>query len=344
MLKRITLGHSRELVNVDELQYSPNIELIDLQGCSRLQSFPDVGQSKHLQVLNLSTCKEIRRFPKVPPSIKKLHLQGTNIRDFSSLDHPSEITSQLNVSFSSQDLGNLVLLELKDCSHLTTLPNMVTFESLQVLDLSGCSGIDKIPGLPRSLKALSLAKTAIGRIPSFMCHLSELVILDMEDCKELQHLPMGMDNMKSLVTLKLSGCSKLTDIHDFPQNLKELYLGGTAIRELPPSIGGLAELDTLDLKNCKSLRSLPVEIGNLNPLSVFNLSDCSNLQLVTELRSRTRMGMKATAAKENEAKQIVATRHVNTPPSTSFAKRLLKNLIKRYLKTSTLSLACFSQP
>lgn len=327
MLKRITLSDSRELVNVDELQYSPNIELINLQGCSRLQSFPDMGQSKHLQVLNLSTCKEIKRFPKVPPSIKKLHLKGTDIRDLSFLVRdPFETTaSQVNVSFSSQDLGKLVFLELKDCSHLKTLPNMVAFESLQVLDLSGCSEIDEIQGLPRSLKELSLAKTAIGEIPSSMCHqLSELVILDMEGCKMLQHLPKGMCDMKSLVTLKLSGCSKLMYIHDFPQNLKELYLAGTAIRELPRSIGNLAELDTLDLKNCKRLRSLPMEMRKLNPLKVLDLSHCSKFHVDTSflpevkelLRAGT--GMSPPAPMKNEAKQRAVSRHVNTPPSKRF--------------------------
>ncbi|KAL1195100.1 putative disease resistance protein [Cardamine amara subsp. amara] len=220
-LKRITLSHSQQLVNVDELQYSRNLEKIVLQGCSRLQSFPDMDQLQHLQILDLSSCIKIKSVPKVPPSIRKLHLQGTGIREISILHHSSEsedlsteeshlegLTSQVNVSSSNTDLVD-----------------MVSFESLEVLDLSGCSELEEIQGFPQNLKKLYLAKTAIREIPFFLCHhLSELVTLDMEDCKKLLDLPMGMGNMKSLATLKLSGCSKLENIQDLPRNLKELII------------------------------------------------------------------------------------------------------------------------
>lgn len=342
MLKRVTLRESQQLENVDALQFSRNIEEIDLQGCSKLQSFPDMGQSQHLRVVNLSTCREIKSFPNVPPSIRKLYLQGTNIKELPFLNHSSKseddqshlegLTSQVSVSSSNQDLLD-----------------MVTFESLEVLDLSGCSGLEEIQGFPQNLKELYLAKTSIKEIPSDLCHhlsevvtldmedcerlgdlpmgmsdmkslatlklsgcsmlkkiqdlpknlkelylagtavielpsslgenLSKLVILSLENCKKIQHLPMGMSNLKSLVTLKLSGCSKLEAIHDFPQNLKEIYLAETAIRRLPSSIVNLAELATLDLKNCKRLRHLPRGMKNLNPLKFLDLSNCSELKV-----------------------------------------------------------------
>ncbi|KAH0853428.1 hypothetical protein HID58_093203 [Brassica napus] len=343
VLKRITLSHSLQLVNVDELQHSRNIELIDLQGCSSLKSFPDMGQSQHLLVVNLSNCIEIKSFPKVPPSIKKLNLQGTGVRELITLD-----------SFSNQDLGNLVILKLKNCSNLRSLPDMITFESLEVLNLSGCSELEKIQGLPQNLKELYLANTSINEIPSSLCklltldmenckrlrhvpmgmcnmkslaklklsgcsnleniqdfprnlkelylagtavksfpppfleNLFKLVILSLEDCTKLRHLQVGMSKLKSLVTLKLSGCSELKTIVDFPQNLKELYLGGTAIRELPSSIGDLAELDTLDLKSCKRLRPLPVEMQNLNPLKVLDILSCTDLEVVTTTLPKVR--------------------------------------------------------
>ncbi|ESQ55420.1 hypothetical protein EUTSA_v10026756mg, partial [Eutrema salsugineum] len=355
VLKRITLSHSLQLVNVDELQYSRTIELINLQGCSGLQSFPDMGQSQHLRVVNLATCINIKSFPKVPPSIKKLHLQGTGIGE---LFHLEGSTNQVNVSFSDQDLGKLVFMNLKDCSSLRSLPDMVNFNSLEVLNLSGCSELEEIQGFPKNLKRLSLAKTATREIPSSLCHhfsklvvldmedckrltnlpigmcnmkslallklsgcseldniqdlprnlkelylggtavkalrspllenLSELVILSLENCKRLQHLPTGMSKLKSLVTLKLSGCSELETIPDLPQNLKELFLVGTAIRYLPSSIGYLAELDTLDLKNCKRLRHLPMEMQDLLPLNVLDLSNCSELELIPGSLPKTR--------------------------------------------------------
>ncbi|KAG7616607.1 Toll/interleukin-1 receptor homology (TIR) domain [Arabidopsis thaliana x Arabidopsis arenosa] len=361
VLKRITLSCSVQLLNVDELQYSPNIEKIDLKGCLELQSFPDTGQLQHLRIVDLSTCKKIKSFPKVPPSIRKLHLQGTGIRDLSSLNHSSEsqrLTRKLeNVSSSNQDHRKQVL-KLKDSSHLGSLPDIVIFESLEVLDFSGCSELEDIQGFPQNLKRLYLAKTAIKEVPSSLCHhisklvkldmencerlrdlpmgmsnmkylavlklsgcsnlenikelprnlkelylagtavkefpstlletLSEVVLLDLENCKKLQGLPTGMSKLEFLVTLKLSGCSKLEIIVDLPLNLIELYLAGTAIRELPPSIGDLALLDTLDLKNCNRLRHLPMEMHNLNPLKVLDLSNCSELEVFTSSLPKVR--------------------------------------------------------
>ncbi|CAH2078529.1 unnamed protein product [Thlaspi arvense] len=412
VLKRITLSHSLQLVNVDELQHSRNIEKIDLRGCLGLQGFPDMRQSKHLRVVKLS----IRSFPKVPPSIRKLHLQG--ILNHSS-ENLQELTNEVN-SFSSQDLGKLVSFQLKDCPHLRSLPDMITLESLQVLDLSGCSELEETQGFPRNLKELSLAKTDIREITCH--HLSELVILNMEDCKRLRHLPIGMGSMKSLATLKLSGCSELEDIQDlprnlrelylartavkafppsllknlsklvvlclehckrlkhlqmggavsnmislvtlnlsgcseledidgFPQNLKELYLGGTAIRELSSSIGDLADLARLDLKNCEKLRHLPEGMQNLNLLEFLDLSDCSelkvgiNLPKAKELRLyRMDMPVPATMdmpvparrdmpvpATENEADERSDERRGNTRQLARY-RSVYRRFVEKYLR------------
>ena len=71
--------------------------------------------------------------------------------------------------------------------------------------------------------------------------LHHLVTLNLKDCKHLEKLPKRI-NLKALKTLILSGCSKLSE---FPEivgemnNLSELDLHGTAIRDLPVSIGHL---------------------------------------------------------------------------------------------------------
>ncbi|ESQ55422.1 hypothetical protein EUTSA_v10027343mg [Eutrema salsugineum] len=173
---------------------------------------------------------------------------------------------------------------MEDCKRLKNLPiGMRNMESLGTLKLSGCSELDYIQDLPRNLKELYLAGTAVNAFPSpLLENLSELVILSLENCKQLRNLPMG-NSMKSLVTVKLSGCSELDDIQEFPQNLKELYIPcWHCHNELPSSIGDLADLVILDLKNCKKLRHLPMDMDNLNPLDVLDLSDCSQLDVVTK--------------------------------------------------------------
>ncbi|KAJ9707268.1 hypothetical protein PVL29_002310 [Vitis rotundifolia] len=59
--------------------------------------------------------------------------------------------------------------------------------------------------------------------------------------------------------------------------LRKLCLDGTAITELPSSIGYATELEILDLINCRKLRSLPSSICKLTLLHNLSLSGCSDL-------------------------------------------------------------------
>ncbi|KFK40092.1 hypothetical protein AALP_AA3G329500 [Arabis alpina] len=258
ILKTIRLCHSQELVEANAFLNAQNIELIDLQGCTKIQSFPATGHLQHLRVINLSGCIEIKSFPEVPQNIEALYLSGTRIREIPVLD-------------------KLVCLNLNDGLLVQSL------DFLRVLDLSGCSELEEIQCFPRNLKELDLSETAIREMPSSICHLTSLEVLDLTNCKRLQHLPMGMSNLTSLVKLMLSGCSKLKVIQDFPTNLKEIYLAETAIREVPSSICHLIKLVVFNTENCKKLQDLPMEMGNLNSLTTLTLSGCSKLEDIHDL-------------------------------------------------------------
>ncbi|CDY26386.1 BnaA02g23840D [Brassica napus] len=216
MLKTIRLCHSRKLDCIDDILKAPNLEVVDLQGCIKLKSFPSTGQLLHLRVVNLSGCTKIKEFPEVPPNIETLHLQGTGIRKLplsavKSSDRVlanllaelpglsdalklERLTSLVNSNSSSQDLDKLICLELKDCSRLRSLPDMVSLELLTVLDLSGCSKLKTIQGFPRNLKELYLGGTAVGKVPRLpRC----LELLNAHGCASLksirldsEHLPM----------------------------------------------------------------------------------------------------------------------------------------------------------
>ncbi|VVB05360.1 unnamed protein product [Arabis nemorensis] len=267
MLKRIKLCHSKQLVDIDELQNAPNIEVIDLQGCTKLERFPSTRHFQHLRVINLSGCTKIRSFPEVPPNIEELYLKQTGIRPI-----PTVTISPQDNSFIYDHGGDYKFLDRESSSDSRSLSVMVYLEHLKVLDMSHCLELEDIQVIPKSLRKLYLGGTAIQELYSLV-HLSELVELDLENCKSLQQLPMGICNLNSLAVLNLSGCSELEDIHYIPRNLKELYLAGTAIQEVPSSIKHLSQLVVLDLQNCKRLRNLPVEISNLKSLVTLKLSD-----------------------------------------------------------------------
>ncbi|XP_030964556.1 disease resistance protein RPP2B-like [Quercus lobata] len=86
--------------------------------------------------------------------------------------------------------------------------------------------------------------------------------------------------MESLTILNLSGCSKIKKIPEFKgimKSLTELYLGCTAIEELPSSIECLTALTLLNLEYCRNLECLPRNITSLRSLEILILSKCSRL-------------------------------------------------------------------
>ncbi|KAJ0251093.1 U-box domain-containing protein 5 [Hirschfeldia incana] len=232
MLKVVRLCHSQQLTDVTDLCKAQDLEVLDLRGCTHLQSFPAMGQLRHLRVVNLSGCTEIRSFPEVPPNIKELHLQGTGIRDlpvstatlspqvkfnrelsnlltkFSGvsdvLNHEG-LTSLIKPVSSDQHLGKLVRLNMKDCVHLTSLPDMADLEALQVLDLSGCSNLSIIQGFPRNLKELYLSGTAIKELPQLPLSLE---ILNAHGCVSLKSIPIGFEHLPRYYTF--SNCFALS--------------------------------------------------------------------------------------------------------------------------------------
>nr|VDD05664.1 unnamed protein product [Brassica rapa] len=233
MLKVVRLCHSQQLTDINDLCKAQDLELLDLQGCTQLQSFPAMGQLRLLRVVNLSGCTEIRSFPEVSPNIKELHLQGTGIRELpvstvtlssqvklnrelsnlltefpgvSDVINHERLTSLIKPVSSNQHLGKLVRLNMKDCVHLTCLPDMADLELLQVLDLSGCSNLKDIQGFPRNLEEIYLAGTAIKEFPQLPLSLE---ILNAHGCVSLISIPIGFEQLPRYYTF--SNCFGLSE-------------------------------------------------------------------------------------------------------------------------------------
>ena len=102
----------------------------------------------------------------------------------------------------------------------------------------------------------------------------------LRECKNLESLPTSIWEFKSLKSLFCSDCSQLQyfpEILEKMENLRELHLNGTAIKELPSSIEHLNRLELLNLDRCQNLVTLPGSTCNLCFLEVLNVSECSKL-------------------------------------------------------------------
>ncbi|KAJ9676310.1 hypothetical protein PVL29_025033 [Vitis rotundifolia] len=111
-------------------------------------------------------------------------------------------------------------------------------------------------------------------------HASEFDTLCLRECKNLESLPTSIWEFKSLKSLFCSYCSQLQyfpEILEKMENLRQLHLNGTAIKELPSSIEHLTRLEILNLYGCQNLVTLPESICNLCFLEVLDVGYCSKL-------------------------------------------------------------------
>ncbi|ESR54914.1 hypothetical protein CICLE_v10023686mg, partial [Citrus x clementina] len=213
----------------------------------------------------------------------------------------------------------LILLNLKGCTSLTTLPGKIVMKSLKTLVLSGCFKLKKFPCIAGGMKCLQellLNETDIKELPLSIELLSGLVLLTLKGCKNLSSLPVTISSLKWLRNLELSGCSKLKifpEIVASMEDLSELYLDGTSITEMPSSIELLMGLELLNLNDCKNLVRLPSSIKGLKYLKTLNLSGCFKLENVPETVGQV----------ESLEELDISGTAIRRPPSSIF---LMKNL------------------
>ncbi|CDY35457.1 BnaC03g62030D [Brassica napus] len=311
MLKIARLSHSQQLTEIDDICKAQNIELIDLQGCEKLQSFPATDQLQHLRVVNLSGCSEIRSFPELSPNIEDINLQGTAIRE---------------LQISIGDATNLKKLYLSGCSSLVQLPSSIgNASNLQILDLSFCSSL----------------------LPSSLGIAANLKKLYLSGCSSLMQLPSSIGNAPNLQILDLSNCSSLIELPSSigdATKLKKLCLrGSSGLVQLPSSIGNAINLQELDLEYCSSLVEIPSSFENATHLKKLYLTGCSSLSPVEEesvygasashswTSDSSRLGEKGKQCfdeieEENEEEEGSSSQEANEPVSLEEEERLRQEL------------------
>ncbi|PON46059.1 TIR-NBS-LRR-like protein [Trema orientale] len=263
-LEYVNLHLSETLTYLPDLSRA-NLKTLLLSYCTSLVELPPVRfqnivdditeeetkvTNDHDYVLNLRGCSNLRTLSEISGNIKYLLLDMTAIEELCP---------------SIGSLYNLVSLHLEDCKCLKNLPSSIcNLGSLEYLNLSGCSSLDKFPELPKNVRSLNLSGTSIEQVvPSSFTCLPHLNILYMDNCTRLESLPTSICKLKSLTELHLSHCSNLEcfpEILEPIENLEDLALDGTGIKEIPSSVENLVALETLNLSHCKNLEFLPTNI------------------------------------------------------------------------------------
>ncbi|KAK3210912.1 hypothetical protein Dsin_015618 [Dipteronia sinensis] len=265
---RYLYWHKCPLKSLQSYFHPENLVVLDMPHSSVEQLWNGVQQVPNLKEINLEDSKHLTSFPEMfgAVNLESLNLEGC--------------TSLLEIPPSIECLNKLKVLKLGNCKSLGALPNCIGLESLRQLDLMGCSNVKTLSGIPCNIEILELCGTAIEQLPSSIEYLCRLVTLNLSGCSRLMSLPSSICKLKSLDRFYLWGCSKLDKLPDNLGDLKSLTLlvaNETDIRQVPSSIIQLDNLEILSFMGCKGLL-LPSLLG-LHGLISLDLVDCGLMEI-----------------------------------------------------------------
>ncbi|ESR45015.1 hypothetical protein CICLE_v10003293mg, partial [Citrus x clementina] len=261
-LKSMNLIHSRNLIRTPDFTGVPNLERLNLEGCTRLLEVHQcVGTLKRLILLNLKDCRNLVSFPKnvcLMKSLKILCLCGC-----------------LKLEKLPQDFGEVECLEELDVGGTAIRqipPSIVQLVNLKIFSLLGCKGQPpKILSSDFFLSLLLPNKNSDSMCFSFprFTGLSSLQTLDLSDCNLLEGaIPFDIGSLFSLEAIDLSGNNFVS---------------------LPSSINQLLKLKIFCLERCRNLKSLP----ELPPEIVFvGAEDCTSFETISPSAKLGRSGDK----------------------------------------------------
>ncbi|XP_007941343.1 leucine-rich repeat serine/threonine-protein kinase 2 [Orycteropus afer afer] len=169
-------------------------------------------------------------------------------------------------------------LSLKDLKILNLSKNRIS--SLSENFLESCPKVESfsarmnflaaIPFLPSSITSLKLSQNKFTCIPEAILNLPHLRSLDMSS-NNIQYLP-GPAHWKSLNLRELFFSSNQISILDLSEKahawsrVEKLHLSRNKLKEIPPEIGCLENLTSLDVSYNLELRSFPNEMGKLSKI------------------------------------------------------------------------------
>ncbi|ONH90044.1 hypothetical protein PRUPE_8G032100 [Prunus persica] len=298
-LKKMNLCGSENLTTTPDFSGIPNLEVLDFLFCKNLvEIHPSIADLKCLTTLSLSFCSKSKKTPEFSGQMKNvswLCLCQTSIEKLSS---------------SIGCLVGLTTLLLLNCKNLEGFPSEIcNLKSLEELDASRCSKIDKLPenvGEMESLTKLRLYGTSIRQLPRSIVGLKKLRDLSLGGGSGSQPnksrfwwglprlykrnaLVLGsLDGLCSLGILDLSDCELCEG--DLPSDigclssLAEFKLSGNNFVSLPASIGCLSKLKLFWVNGCQRLQQLP-DLSKLISLMDIDIAGCTSLKMLPHLSS-----------------------------------------------------------
>ncbi|KAH0988874.1 hypothetical protein GBA52_000357 [Prunus armeniaca] len=206
----------------------------------------------------------------------------------------------------------LVALDLQRSKLKIVWKDCKLHQKLKILNLSGSFELTKSPNfskLPNLEELILKYCKSLSEVHSSIGDLVRLSLVNLEDCRSLEDLPLNFYKSKSIKTLLLNRCSGFRNLADGLGDMVSLTIleaDDTAIRQIPSSIVKLNKLRILSLSGCRltedaipkdlcslislehlllganNFCSLP-SLAGLSKLKVLCLNACRKLLAVSDL-------------------------------------------------------------
>ncbi|KAG0575915.1 hypothetical protein KC19_5G039800 [Ceratodon purpureus] len=283
-----------------------NLHFLILDGCNVSGNLE--GVSKELR------CLRWRHMPLTNvPSM--LNLSNLISLDFSESTNLANMWTQSSPALEA--CPNLLMLDLEECTSITTLPDSIgRLSRLRSLNLDSCTSLQKLPSSIGQLTALEdlhlYMCESLEALPDTFTALSALRVLIMSECSSISNLPTTLGLMtgirhlcidlgtesQALAIAQLNALEFLwarectdevvgaLDSSGTLRNLHQLrafyFVECPFMTKLPETIGLLTTLEKLCLWDCKEVRELPNSIGRLKLLTLLSLCKCRRLKTLPD--------------------------------------------------------------
>ncbi|KAJ8759092.1 hypothetical protein K2173_004098 [Erythroxylum novogranatense] len=244
------------------------------------------GFLEALEVLDLCGCSNLNTFPEISSNVKKLFLNETAIKKV-----PSS---------SVELLSKLECLRMEDCRELESLPSnfFSKLTYLCELDLSGCSRFKMLPEILEPMRrsvVLHLSETAMEKLPSFIGNFKGKWTINMSKCSKLAFYPNSKNcfsedscREKKLI---LANCNlrELPEDLSIPSFITSIDLSENDFERIPTTFKQLSQLEFINISYCKRLLSLPELPSNVYEILADNCTSLKEIWTLKQLPLDSRM-------------------------------------------------------
>ncbi|XP_054817698.1 disease resistance-like protein DSC1 [Prosopis cineraria] len=252
-LKSIDLSHSKYLIKTPNFDGIPNLEILILEGCSKLvEVHQSLGQHKNLVIVNLKGCKNVRTLPR---EFEKDHLETfvlcgcSKIRKLSEFGKDMKCLFRLDLKHTAisklpESLGNLIglaELNLSGCKNQACLLNNVCKN--KIITISGWSKLSRMPedlNENGALEVLDVGRRISKEAQSICEYNGQAHSSTSWSCFSLLKKAFGLQRPSSSINLFLS--PSLSCLSELNLGYCNLYDGS-----LPDDISSFTSLTTLNL-------------------------------------------------------------------------------------------------